>query len=878
MTEFFLWYGIIWLIGLIGLPFSFTLFSRLPDRGYAFSRPLGLWLITMVAWWIGNLKLLPFIGSTCWLVLGLVALVSLGLGVFKRRELRQWFTNWANLRLVIVGELFFLAGYAFIVNFCSFLPSLNRSEKFFDYGFINAIAISPTLPPPDPWFGGVPMNYYYGGQLYMAVLCKLSGLEPSTGYNLGMGLVYALAVLTSFGLGSNLIGLSRGKKSASLLGGIIGASFIMILGNIDAVRQFAVRGVTELSEGKFPPYFDWPATARMIYDPMPDGRKLDILTEYPIYSFLNGDLHAHLLDLPFVGLALAFILHLFVGPGRWVLGRFVPSSLPKFLAGGFILGAPFLINAGDFPTYLALGLVALTLAELRAGGAWLERLGRLGTQAALLVVALLAVYLPYLLSFNGMIKGIPLKEVADVPIIGWFSRYLGWIDWPATFLAEYFAMFGLFLFPIITFFLLKIIQLWRSETPVELKPLSRISRLIVKFTGVVLLILALDGLVQIYNTVSVHNLTLTSSLVTLMALPVAVVALWPGTWRRIRATKGRRRLLVEGLALLVLLGIGTLIKVELLGLTVALLYFSLRLGWRAWTHSAQEQESSQANFPTKLALFDSLFFGLIAFAAFISLFVEFFYVRDIYNNRFNTMFKFWYQIWMLYGVAAVYATWQVFGWRQRRERPAPEVTRSSEKKLRQPLRWVWLTGLGFLMVVATACPLLGYWEATDHYNSRQGLNGEAWYARDFPAEYPAMRWLRDYTREDPARRGIVVEANGMNYSWYARISTYTGLPTLVGWPFHELQWRATMDELIIWEAWLDLDRIYATTDNAKALEMLQRHNVRYVFVGQLENGTIINDNVGKPKQYSPEALAKFASFMKTIYADPKNNIFIYAFD
>jgi uncharacterized membrane protein len=140
-----------------------------------------------------------------------------------------------------------------------------------------------------------------------------------------------------------------------------------------------------------------------------------------------------------------------------------------------------------------------------------------------------------------------------------------------------------------------------------------------------------------------------------------------------------------------------------------------------------------------------------------------------------------------------------------------------------------------------------------------------------------MRWLRDFTREDPTRRGVVLEANGMNYSWYARISTYTGLPTVVGWPFHELQWRAAMDEQVIWDAWLDMDRIYATTDNAEALEMLKRRKVRYVFVGQLENGTIINSNVGNPKQYSPEALAKFGSFMKTIYADPENNIFIYAF-
>ncbi len=183
------------------------------------------------------------------------------------------------------------------------------------------------------------------------------------------------------------------------------------------------------------------------------------------------------------------------------------------------------------------------------------------------------------------------------------------------------------------------------------------------------------------------------------------------------------------------------------------------------------------------------------------------------------------------------------------------------------------------MFSATALPVLGYYQATHHYSNRVGLNGETWYAQQFPAEYPALVFLRNYTMNQPARRGIVLEASGMNYSWGDRVSTYTGLPTIVGWPFHELQWRGNLPELEIWNNWLDMDRIYQTTDPAAALKLLKKHNVRYVFVGQAENGSrSLFPDQREFKKFPPGGLTKFSQFMKTIYADPAHNIYIYAFE
>lgn len=792
--------------------------------------------------------------------------------------------------------------------------------------------------------------------MLMAVLTKMIGTEATTGYNIMMGLVYAMGAQACFGLGSNLVGLARGKDRPAWGWGLLAAAFLMFLGNLAPLRQVLRDGLLPLGAKEWPFHVDWPATARMVYDPMPDGRLLDILTEYPVYSYLNGDLHAHLLGAPYVLLALGYILHLFVAPGRWAMAAPTWRAVQGFLAGGLFIGALYLINGGDFPIYLFMVVVVLALVESRAGGGWQAVLGRWALQLVGFGVALYLVYFFYFTNFTGMIRGKPLPDVADTPVLGFLSKYVGWISWPRTFLMEYGLMYGLFLLPILTLLALKLSQVGRTERR-EVPVLSGGWRWLVRLVGLVLVLLALLGLTRTWADFAQKNLSLYSLVLPLAAGSVGLLALL--NWQALRQ---RPRLTLEGLFILLLTAIGPLVQFELLGLVAGLLYFALRLGWR--------ERQQAASWQSRLDLF---FCVCVALAAGITLFCELVYVRDIYSNRFNTMFKFWYQIWNLYGFAGVYGIWRVVSWGRAEVLISTETTSSlSRGRLapalgglaalfrhgRQPLAdgpklnsymqnqsgsdtlsagsnfgeaeqasftganstdvaateeaftrtdvsgtasnervrvaaglavpdrptrraWkrVWLAGLVFLMFSALAVPTLAYWQATGGYAQRQGLNGEYWYSQAFPDEYPAMRWLRDYTRKDPSRRGIVLEGNGMNYSWGDRISTFTGLPTIVGWPFHELQWRGYLPEIQIWEAWLDMDRIYETTDVEQAKLLLKRHDVRYVFVGQAENGSrsLFSDN-SKFKQFSPEALAKFRTFMKPIYEDPSNNVYIYAFE
>ncbi len=954
MIEVFSWYGIIWALGLLTLPLTFLIFGRLPDRGYAFSKPVGLLVVSLLAWWIGNLKLLPFTQTTCWLAVIAVGLVS-NLVLLTNRRLGQdmvgWFGKRHNWNYVIAAELVFFLAYAFIINMRSFFPQLNQSEKFFDYGFINAIAASPELPPPDPWFGGLPMNYYYGGQLLMGVFSKLSGTEVSTGYNIAMGLVYALGAVGIYGLASNLVGLARGRGWVSIEGGIFGVTLVQVLGNLYPLRQVLQHFFSGTSDPNFfvawgqqnfPFQIGWPASARMIYDPMPDGRMLDILTEYPIYSYLNGDLHAHLLGAPYVIVALGWLLNLFAANRKWGLARLHWREVGHFVAGGMVIGGLYFINGGDFPTYLLLTVVVLALVESRFKERWRDRLGRFALQLAAFGLAMWLVYLFYFVSFTGMIRGKPLEGVAANTVMGFLSRFVGWISWPRTNLSEYVQMFGLFFLPILTFMALKLLALARSEKIKDLPPVASFVGLATRLAGLILLVVGGLSLSHAFEDLAAKNITLQSLVLPLIAFTVAPWTLWPRAWQNLRS---QPRLAIEGLAALTLLAVGSLLKFELLGPVVVLLYFAARL----LLHDLKRLRRRDS----WLTRLDSLLLVVVALASLITLFCELLYVRDIYANRFNTMFKFWYQLWVLFGLAGVYSAWRVVSWHRVLDVTVVEPTSTTIVTSPQPVtaarpgwlnsltsrwsllptrqaateagvnlafnqttpatsaypapvspapvplqerviapaqpdlnppkissgwRWAWLGLLAFLMFSASAVPVLAYWQTTNHYTNRQDLNGETWYAETFPTEYPAMRWLREYTRQDPARRGVVLEVNGMNYSWASRISVYTGLPTVIGWPFHELQWRGNLDELAVWQPWLDMTKIYETTDVEEAKTLLHKNHVRYVFVGQVENGTRSLFSDGHEfKKFSPEALAKFAGFMKTVYADPANNIYIYAF-
>ena len=192
---------------------------------------------------------------------------------------------------------------------------------------------------------------------------------------------------------------------------------------------------------------------------------------------------------------------------------------------------------------------------------------------------------------------------------------------------------------------------------------------------------------------------------------------------------------------------------------------------------------------------------------------EFVFLRDQFASRLNTIFKFYYQAWLLWSLAAAFGAAVLLD------------------GLRGRIEWVFRAAFVVLLILSLTYPALALSDKTNGFRPPLG-----WTLDDFrrieqgnPDEAAAILWLKS------ASFGVVSEAVGGSYSGFGRISEYTGLPTVLGWPGHESQWRGTNEPQGTRQD--DIALLYSTPDWASALEILNRYEIRYVYIGDLERST-----------------------------------------
>jgi YYY domain-containing protein len=212
--------------------------------------------------------------------------------------------------------------------------------------------------------------------------------------------------------------------------------------------------------------------------------------------------------------------------------------------------------------------------------------------------------------------------------------------------------------------------------------------------------------------------------------------------------------------------------------------------------------------------------------------VEFVYLRDTFGTRMNTVFKFYYQAWVLLAIAAAYGLHFISG----------------QRSAIGGWRWTWLVGSIVLTIAASYYPFAAGFTRANNFIGPPTLDGIAWIRQTRPDDYAAIQWLRANVRGSP----VILEAPGGSYTDYGRVSEATGLPTVVGWGGHELQWRGSGDEAGRRES--EVEMIYTSLDEPQVVGLLEKYSVRYVYVGPLEQG-----------RYDAAGLAKFAHFMDVVY-------------
>jgi len=370
--QIFYSYLLVSLIGLAVFPLTSFVFPRFRDRGWGFSKILGWGFVSWVMWLLGSLKMVPF--STVILVSILLGVVGGCWLLLKKRMSRSCLATSPDwLKVVLIQEGIFFALFVVLCLIRSFYPELMSVEKPMDFAFINSIVRSRFFPPTDPWLAGEVINYYYFGHIMVAVLVKLSGFSASVIFNLASILIVVLAGQGLFSLAHTL--------SGRLGVGWLAAFFGVLAGNLHLV----LRGWWDVD----------PTTGEYFY---PRATRIVPYTinEFPAYSLVLGDLHAHVLGLP------VFVLGLGLLAAWWFTGASSKKGLFISLVFGLVLGWCLMTNSWDAPSlWMLYGCLILTKLLTERKHFVTLVLGGFGTLIGLLVSSGL-----FLVDFSAPVSGI----------------------------------------------------------------------------------------------------------------------------------------------------------------------------------------------------------------------------------------------------------------------------------------------------------------------------------------------------------------------------------------------------------------------------------------------------------------------------------------
>ncbi|NNJ09920.1 hypothetical protein EKD04_006230 [Chloroflexales bacterium ZM16-3] len=797
------WVAVLELLGLATFALLFRLLPGLPDRGFSLAKTLGLLAVAYLAWLLGSLGNgtglpgmagsagagglpllpLPFTPGTLWLC----ATPLLAGGAFvawrSRAELRTFAME--RRAALISAEAIFL-GFLLLGLLLRWLnPDLwhpaRGGEKPMDFAYLNAVLKSAAFPPYDPWHAGGYINYYYFGFVVVGALIHLSGVAPSVGYNLAVATIFGLTALGAWGVVFNLGVRSRGSGVGGRTadeGGFLEAevptpdprlptpdprlptpdprlpiiaalapALLLLLGNLaQAFWYVGGYAAEQLPKGR-PEWAFWDAT-RIVPG---------TVNEFPFFTFLFADLHAHMIVMPLslalLGLGVAWVRGWGLGVGGW--GRIV--GLLAIM--GLLAGAIRVTNTWDYPTFVGLTMFTVAWATFRAQRA----AGRspLIAMAAGILVPLAFVlagnllFAPFTANFATESSGL------DLLIGGGASGFLG-----------------------------SILQAQRTSVWE-----------IIQLYGLWLFVAAAAGLM----------------LVRRLAGPLVAAGL-------------------AGVLAVVVLA-GSLLGWPALAITLPMLTVGALLLWQLRRLPVLSQIP---------ILWGVAAVGLLAM-------VDLVVVKgDV--GRMNTVFKFGLHAWTLFALSAAVAIPRL--WAGVRGRESGVGGRGGLA------RAIWLLrgGLALLIIAALVYPLTATpARLADRWNpdAPHTLDGAAFMqtisearngqGNSLDEDTAAISWLQ----QNVPGTQVILEAHLPSYQWAGRIATFTGLPTILGWEWHQVQQRSAVGAgPVIAARQLTVANIYNTPDPQQALYSLHQYGVEYLYVGGVERAT-----------YDAAGLAKFPAMV-----------------
>lgn len=714
------WYGTLIACTWAFAPAVRWLCAPLADRGATVTRPIAMLAAIYPAWLLSSTGLVAYGPGPV-----LATLLTVGVGAWLWLVRRERFErSW--LRGLLLAEAASLALFLAYLWLRGFTPDIMGTEKPMDVAFLASSARATTMPPPDPWFAGESINYYYLGYLLYGTFSTLAGVLPEIGFNLALATVFSTTLVAAGGLGWNAVRPWFGRRLAIACGAL--ASFgVALAGNLYAPGRLLQEPLQTVNAW----WWDSAAgigwrSSRIVCDGPRVGNlclppATETINEFPFFSFLLGDLHPHLMALPYTLVAIGLAWSLALKGGN--LRTATAGSISRVACAGVLAGALYALNAWDMPTFMILLIAGVWMGAGRTlAAAW--------RSIAVLLAAAVAAWSPFFARYvppTAIAAGDAAAPLAGSPLISTVLATLVPVAGERTSVTEYFTIFGIGYGFGVALVILGVAEGTMEERRDDLK-----------FAGVAAV------------ATVVPAIPLAAPLLPLCGIPLALAI---AQLRRLRQPS-----------------------------------------------------------PQMFAL------ALLAVAWALSIGVEVVFIRDAFFSRMNTLFKFYFQVWTLYAVAAAVAMGVLW------------AAAASFRVRRIALAAAVVTAI----VAGLSYPLLASLQWTGRFADWRGLDGLAYGDETAPDDVAAIRWLAEHA----VPGDVVLEAAGCAYLPfdglpYNRVAAFSGVPTVIGWgDNHQRQWRAGQPALLA-EIRQRQDDV-ATMYRDPSSPLFADYDVRWLFVGQYE--------------------------------------------
>ena len=786
----FSWWFTILVLGICCMPLTMLVFRRFDDRGWLFSKSIGIMLVGWLMFVLSSAHIMKFAQSMCIVLIIIVLALNVLLFIFgKQKELLKG----ADFKLIIIEEIAFLALFLIWVYIIGFKPEAYGTEKFMDYAFITSMMRTTYLPPVDPWFSGEAINYYYGGQYLTAFIIKMSGVTAGEGYTLMRAAIASFSFVLPFSVVYQLLRsrFAKRTKATPAVGGALGGLAVAYCGNFQYVIWGIIKPFVAKMYGEEYSYWFPDATRFIGYNPdMPDKT----IHEFPAYSTVLGDLHAHYINIVFVVIvvaaAVAYALRLHEEMTKANVKSAAGFSGKKQKggkagkAGKTANASAAAANASGKAGKAANGQAAASTAAADAANA----------SAMAEAAANASAGAGEKMSFGAFVKKwLPIVLCPEIVLIGFCTGIFRWTnfwDFPI-----YFVVGGAVVF------FMNLRRYWGPGKKAADSDKDGEKRGPLTF----ILVMAAQAIAAfVIGTIAALPFTLGFDQISSEILPTH------------SHTMFYQLMILWGLPLAVTLVLA--IK----------LFLEWRLAKKAGAVAEEEKkgavaEEKKKRLPFRMDPMDLVVLLLGLCAAGLVLLPEVIYVVDIYTGdyyRANTMFKLTYQAFILFGMVMGYSLVRVF--------------MTSKKVFR------------IICGVLAACLLLtsGYiitscksWFGADlSPEKRVHTDASVYVSQSFKEDFDAICWINSNIFGQP----VMVEAAGDSYTGYERVSVSTGLPTILGWYVHEWLWRSGTDKLNVRKD--AINTLYTSTNAADVQRVIDTYNVSYIYVGKYEHEQYPNIN------------------------------------